>query len=139
MPLRTPRPGMRPRIRSCRERTSRLTLLEHVFDPARTPDRGDPLNKFVAEGHEVECEVDRVGLGRNAKHATRGVELSLIHDDVFPHPAGAASAGSLLAGGTGATGQRPFFIDLCHASPICINRITRLYHLRASRWQGSAE
>jgi hypothetical protein len=69
-----------------------VTLFEHVFDTARTSNGGNPSNKFPAECDEVECDVDRFGLGLNAKDATGRVELSLIHDDVLPHPALAASA-----------------------------------------------
>src|SRR6476620_6967626 len=108
-PRRTSHRGMRPRTRSCRARTSRLTLFEHVFDTARTSDRGNPSNKFAAECHKVECDVDRLGLGLNAKDATRGIELSLIHDDVLPHPAFAASSRSFLAGLAGVTSQSRFF------------------------------
>src|SRR5260221_6848429 len=115
-PRQTSHRGMRRRTRSCRARTSRLTLFEHVFDTARTSDGGNPSNKFAAECHEVECDVDRLGLGLNAKHATRGIELSLVHDDVLPHPALAASSRSFLAALAGATSQIQLFIDVCHPS-----------------------
>jgi hypothetical protein len=104
-----------------------VTLFEHVFNTARASDGGNPPNKFPAKCHEVERDVDGFGLGLNAKHAAGRVELSLIHEDVFPHPALAASPRSFLAGVPGATSQIHLFIDVCHVSPICMNRIIHLY------------
>jgi len=104
-----------------------VTLFENVFNPARASDGGNPPNKFAAECHEVERDIDRFGLGLNAKHAAGRVELSLIHDDVLPHPALAASPRPFLACLAGATSQIHLFIDVCHVSPICMNRIIHLY------------
>jgi hypothetical protein len=92
-----------------------VTLFEHVFDPARTSDSDNPSNKFTAECHEVERDVDGFGLGLSAKQTSGGVELSLIHENVLPHPAIAASA--LLACCSGATRQIHLFGDVCHDQP----------------------
>ena len=62
---------------------SRVMLFEHVFNPARAPDGRNPLNKLASKCHEIERDVDRFGLGLNAEHASRRVELSLIHYESY--------------------------------------------------------
>jgi hypothetical protein len=115
-------------------------LFEHVFDTARASDGGNPSNKLAAEDHEVEGHVDRFGLGLNAKHALGGVELSLIHDDVLPHPAFAASARRLLACLPGATRQIHLFVHVRHPSTtICMNRIMHLYTRVAAGTAGNGQ
>src|SRR5258708_6625711 len=118
---RTLHRGTHPRTRSYRARTSRA-FFEHVFNAPRSTNGGNPTDKFATECHEVEGDIYRLGLGRHAEHAARCVELSLIHDDVLPHPAVAASPRWFLDGLARGTRQIHFF-DVCHMSPICMNRI----------------
>jgi hypothetical protein len=75
---------------------SDVTRFENVFNTADASNGRNPSNKLATEYHEVECDVDRLGLGLDAKHATRRIELSLIDDDVLPHPGLIACPRSLL-------------------------------------------
>lgn len=59
---------------------------EHVFNTAGATDGTNPPDKLTSKGHQIERNVDRFGLGLNAKHPARRIEFSLIHHDILAHP-----------------------------------------------------
>src|SRR5476649_1934731 len=120
------RRGTRPRTRSYRARTSHVALFEDVLNAAGAADGGNPTNEFATERDKVEGDIDRLSLGCRTEYAACCVELSLIHHDVLPYPALATSSRSFRAGLAGTTSQIHVF-DVCHTSPICMNRIIGLY------------
>jgi hypothetical protein len=101
-------------------------LFQHVFNAAGAPHGRYAANELTTESDEIERNVDRLSLSRDAKHAACGIELLLIHEDILPHPTFAAASRSLTAGLAEAA-SRTTSSDVCHMSPICMKCIMRLY------------